>query len=66
LLKQEVMVEVPANADIERIIKRFEKYSPCLFTYLENLDIMPENNTAECEIRPFVVQRKVSGNFISP
>ncbi|RLB86921.1 MAG: IS66 family transposase [Deltaproteobacteria bacterium] len=66
LLIQEVMEEGPANADIERMIKRFEKYGPCLFTYLENPNIMPDNNAAEREIRPFVVQRKVSGNFISP
>jgi len=66
LLIQEIIEEGPANADIERMIKRFEKYGPCLFTYLENLDIMPDNNAAEREIRPFVVQRKISGNFISP
>jgi len=66
LLIQEVMEEGPANADIERMIKRFEKYGPCLFTYLENPNIMPDNNAAERAIRPFVVQRKVSGNFISP
>ncbi|GAF78727.1 unnamed protein product, partial [marine sediment metagenome] len=56
----------PANADIERMIKRFEKYGPCLFTYLEHPGVMPDNNAAEREIRPFVVQRKISGNFISP
>jgi hypothetical protein len=65
-LIQETMEEGPASADIERMIKRFEKYGPCLFTYLENPNIMPDNNAAERAIRPFVVQRKVSGNFISP
>jgi len=65
-LIQEIREEGIANADIERMIKRFEKYGPCLFTYLENPDIMPDNNEAERAIRPFVVQRKVSGNFISP
>jgi hypothetical protein len=65
-LIEEVRKEGVASADIERMIKRFEKYGPCLFTYLENPNIMPDNNTAERAIRPFVVQRKVSGNFISP
>jgi hypothetical protein len=65
-LIKEVKEEGPANDDIERLIHRFEKYGPCLFTYLENPDILPDNNTAERELRPFVVQRKVSQNFISP
>ena len=63
---QEIKDEGPANADIERLITRFEKYGPCLFTYLENPDIQPDNNAAEREIRPFVIQRKISRNFISP
>lgn len=66
MLIQEIKEEGAANADIERMIKRFEKYGPCLFTYLENPGLMPDNNEAERAIRPFVVQRKVSGNFISP
>ena len=66
MIIQEIIEEGPASADIERMIKRFEKYGPCLFTYLENPGIMPDNNEAERAIRPFVVQRKVSGNFISP
>ncbi len=66
ILLQEVREESPANADIERMIKRFEKYGPCLFTYLEHLGVMWDNNEAERAIRPFVVQRKISGNFISP
>ena len=65
-LVQEVEREGPATADIARMIERFEKYGPCLFTYLENPDVMPDNNAAEREIRPFVIQRKISRNFISP
>ncbi len=65
-LIKEVKDEGPANADIERMIKRFEKYGPCLFTYLEHPGVMPDNNEAERAIRPFFVQRKISGNFISP
>lgn len=65
-LIQEIKDEGAANADIERLITRFEKYGPCLFTYLENPDVQPDNNAAEREIRPFVIQRKISRNFISP
>jgi hypothetical protein len=65
-LIEEIKAEGPANADIERLIERFEKYGPCLFTYLDHPDVMPDNNAVEREIRPFVVQRKVSGKFISP
>lgn len=61
-----IKADGPANADIERLIERFEKYAPCLFTYLDHPDIAPDNNAVEREIRPFVVQRKISGNFISP
>jgi len=65
-LIRDVIDEGPANEDIERLINRFKKYGPCLFTYLENPGVTPDNNEAEREIRPFVVQRKISGNFISP
>ncbi|KKM19730.1 hypothetical protein LCGC14_1652640 [marine sediment metagenome] len=65
-LIREIKDESPANADIERIMTRFEKYGPCLFTYLEHEGVQPDNNAAEREIRPFVVQRKISRNFISP
>ncbi|MHA1682374.1 MAG: IS66 family transposase [Promethearchaeota archaeon] len=57
--------EGSANADVDRIIKRMEKFAPCLFTYLDHLGIPPDNNPAERALRHFVVQRKVSGNFIS-
>ncbi len=65
-LINEIQPEGPANSDIERLIARFEKYAPCLFTYLENPDVLPDNNPAERAIRPFVVQRNVSRNFINP
>jgi len=61
----EIRTEGPATADIERLLERFEKYGPCLFTYLDHPDVMPDNNAVEREIRPFVVQRKISGNFIN-
>ena len=62
----EIKEEGIANADLARLLKRFEKYGPCLFTYLDHPDMAPDNNAAEREIRPFVVQRKISGNFVSP
>jgi hypothetical protein len=65
-LIQEIKDDGPANADIERLIKRFEKFGPRLFTYLENPEVLPDNNPAEIQVRPFVVQRKISGNFVSP
>lgn len=54
-----------ANAAIERILKRFEKFAPSMFTYLEHDDVPPDNNNAERPLRHFVAQRKVSGNFVN-
>jgi hypothetical protein len=54
-----------ASPDIERLLKRMEKFAPKLFTYLDHQGIPPDNNRAEREIRPFVVQRKISANFVN-
>jgi hypothetical protein len=54
-----------ANASIERMLKRLEKFIESLFTYLEHDDVPPDNNNAERPLRHFVTQRKVSGNFVS-
>ncbi|MHA1369562.1 MAG: IS66 family transposase [Promethearchaeota archaeon] len=54
-----------ANDDIERILNRLEKFAPALFTFLEQPEVPPDNNPAERALRHFVVQRKVSGNFIT-
>jgi len=54
-----------ANAAIERIVKRFEKFAPSMFTYLEHDGVPPDNNGAERPLRHFVAQRKVSGNFVN-
>ena len=59
------MILKEKNSTINDLVAKI-KLSPCLFTYLENPGVMPDNNEAERAIRPFVVQRKVSGNFISP
>jgi len=54
-----------ANASIERMLKRLEKFIESLFTYLEHEDVPPDNNNAERPLRHFVTQRKVSGNFVN-
>ncbi|HME53321.1 MAG TPA: transposase, partial [Candidatus Lokiarchaeia archaeon] len=66
VLFAEIRAEGVATPDIERLLKRGEKFGRKLFTYLEHEGIPPDNNRAERAIRPFVVQRKVSGNFVSP
>jgi rubrerythrin len=62
----ELRTEGIASPDIERLLKRAEKFGRKLFTYLEHDGIPPDNNRAERAIRPFVMQRKVSGNFVNP
>ena len=66
VLFAEIRAEGVATPDIERLLKRGEKFGRKLFTYLEHEGIPPDNNRAERAIRPFVVQRKVSGNFVNP
>ncbi|MHA1845609.1 MAG: IS66 family transposase [Promethearchaeota archaeon] len=61
----EIKEEEPINADIERIIELFGKYTPSLFTYLEHPDVIPDNDAAERKIHSFVVLRKTFGYFIS-
>jgi hypothetical protein len=62
----ELRAEGVASPDIERLLKRAEKFGRKMFTYLEHEGIPPDNNQAEREIRHFVVQRKMSGNFVNP
>ncbi|TKJ19664.1 MAG: hypothetical protein CEE42_15455 [Promethearchaeota archaeon Loki_b31] len=61
-LREEGVIE----ADLEKLLKRCEKYEKKLFTYLKYEGVPPDNNEAERELRPFVVQRKRSGGFKSP
>nr|MDO8086274.1 transposase [Candidatus Sigynarchaeum springense] len=61
-----IRAEGAASPDIERLLKRMEKFAPKLFTYLDHPGIPPDNNWAEREIRPFVIQRKISANFVNP
>jgi len=53
------------DPDMIRIIKRLKKFNTSLFTFLKYSDVIPDNNPAERAIRPFVVLRKNSGNFIN-
>ena len=61
-LREEGVVE----GDLEKLLKRCKKYENMLFTYLKYEGMPPDNNEAERELRPFVVQRKRSGGFKSP
>nr|MDO8116972.1 transposase [Candidatus Sigynarchaeota archaeon] len=65
-LIDKIRVDGVASPDIERLLKRMEKFAPKLFTYLDHPGIPPDNNWAEREIRPFVIQRKISANFVNP
>jgi len=61
-LREESVVE----GDLEKLLKRCNKYEKILFTYLKYEGVPPDNNKAERDLRPFVVQRKRSGGFKSP
>ena len=54
------------DAALSRILKRCHKYAGEMFTYLDHEGAEPDNNVAERDLRPMVVQRKVSGSFKSP
>ena len=61
-LRDEGVVE----GDLKKLLNRCEKYEKKLFTYLKYEGMPPDNNEAERNLRPFVVQRKRSGGFKSP
>ena len=61
-LREEGIVE----ENLEKLLKRCNKYEKKLFTYLKYEGMPPDNNKAERELRPFIVQRKRSGGFKSP
>jgi transposase len=48
------------DADCQRLAKRLGKHRARIFTFLEHLDVPPDNNQAEREIRPAVIMRKNS------
>lgn len=47
-----------ADADAARLANRLSKYRDCLFTFLDKMEVPPDNNHAERQIRPAVIQRK--------
>jgi len=61
-LREEGVVE----GVLDKLLKRCNKYEKMLFTYLKYEGVPPDNNKAERDLRPFVVQRKRSGGFKSP
>ncbi len=57
--------EGPPDQDLKRILDRCEKFRDQWFTYLRYPGMPPNNNQAERDLRPWAVQRKVSGGFQS-
>jgi len=51
--------------ELEKILKRIDKYMDQLFTYLQTEGMPPDNNAAERNLRKFARQRKISGDFKS-
>jgi transposase len=52
--------QVSSNKNVNRIIKRLNRYEDALFTFLDHENVPPDNNRAEREIRPAVIIRKNS------
>jgi len=52
-----------SDEDLERLLKRCEKFLPSLFTYLQQEGMPPDNNLAERDLRKFAKQRRVSQDF---
>ena len=65
-LASRIREEGVVEGGLEKILKRCERYENALFTYLKYEGMPPDNNRAERDLRPFVVQRKRSGGFKSP
>jgi len=60
-----IMRLAPTNKEGKRLRKRYGKVRDHLFTFLENPDIDPDNNSSERELRPTATYRKVTGAFRS-
>jgi transposase len=60
-----VMALAPANKHGQRLRKRYGECHASLFTFLENPDVPPDNNSSERELRPTATYRKVTGSFRS-
>ena len=60
-----IMALVPTNKEGKRLRKRYAKVRTHLFTFIENPEVAPDNNSSEREIRPIATYRKVTGGFRS-
>ncbi len=54
-----------SDEDLERLLKRCEKFLPSLFIYLQHEGMPPDNNLAERDLRKFAKQRRISQDFKS-
>jgi len=66
LLLSDLEATAVKNDMLRKIIKRCHKFGSQLFTYLNYTGMPPDNNQAERDVRPFAVQRKISGTFKNP
>jgi hypothetical protein len=60
-----IMALAPTNKEGKRLRKRYAKVRTRLFTFIENPEVAPDNNSSEREIRPIATYRKVTGGFRS-
>ncbi|MHA1325642.1 MAG: IS66 family transposase [Candidatus Helarchaeota archaeon] len=62
-LIQTIEAEQVKDDDLTRMFKRLRKFKAGLFTFLKYKDLPHGNNPVEQKVRPFVMQRNVSGTF---
>jgi len=60
-----IMALAPTNKEGKRLRKRYAKVRTHLFTFIENPEVAPDNNSSERELRPIATYRKVTGGFRS-
>ncbi len=60
-----IMALSPTNKEGKRLRKRYAKVRDHLFTFLQNPEVDPDNNSSERELRPTATYRKVTGSFRS-
>jgi len=60
-----VMALAPVTLDGKRLRKRYGKVRAHLFTFLDQPEVAPDNNSSERELRPTATYRKVTGGFRS-
>ncbi len=60
-----IMALAPTNKEGKRLRKRYAKVRNHLFTFLQNPEVDPDNNSSERELRPTATYRKVTGSFRS-